>query len=137
MGTKLDQDQSSATQDYKNAILKIGLLLLSRITKIWAWTDFMFKQTAEGKEFVKILDTAHSFADKVILDRKASRAQNKTEEVSTADAEFGTKKRLAMLDLLLEAEAKGEIDITGIRDEVNTFMFEVSERYIDLLYNKN
>lgn len=39
--------------------------------------------------------------------------------------DVGTKKRLAMLDLLLEAESRGEIDLEGIRDEVNTFMFEV------------
>ncbi|XP_075979841.1 cytochrome P450 4C1-like [Anticarsia gemmatalis] len=123
MGTKLDGDQSAATINYKNAILNMGLLLLSRITKVWLWTDFMFYKSSQGKEFSGLLDTARSFADNVIMDRKAQRAENKVVEVS-ADAEFGTKRRLAMLDLLLEAEERGEIDMEGIRDEVNTFMFE-------------
>nr|ULR85497.1 cytochrome P450 [Spodoptera frugiperda] len=60
------------------------------------------------------------------MDRKAQRLQNKAEESDVADVSdgIGTKKRLAMLDLLLEAEEKGQIDMDGIRDEVNTFMFE-------------
>ncbi|CAB3244164.1 unnamed protein product [Arctia plantaginis] len=123
MGTKLDNDQSEATVAYKDAIVHIGLLILIRVTKIWMWTEFVFKNTATGKQFYKILDTVRSFADNVIKDRKAQFKQNKIAEVS-ADTDVGTKRRLAMLDLLLEAEGKGEIDIEGIRDEVNTFMFE-------------
>lgn len=123
MGTKLDADQSAATLNYKTAIVNMGLLLLRRITKIWNWIDFVFYRSAEGKLFLQYLDTARSFADKVIMDRKSRREENKVEEVM-ADTDIGTKRRLAMLDLLLEAEAKGEIDIKGIRDEVNTFMFE-------------
>lgn len=125
MGTKLDNDQSAATVAYKDAIVHIGLLILNRVTKIWMWTEFVFKNTATGKQFYKVLDTVRTFAENVIKDRKAQFKQNKIVEVS-ADSELGTKRRLAMLDLLLEAEAKGEIDIEGIKDEVNTFMFEVS-----------
>lgn len=43
--------------------------------------------------------------------------------------EFHVKKRMAMLDLLLSAEARGEnIDENGIHEEVDTFTFEVSLR---------
>lgn len=37
----------------------------------------------------------------------------------------GSKKRLAMLDLLIAAMKKGDIEMAGIREEVDTFMFEV------------
>lgn len=44
----------------------------------------------------------------------------------TGDGEDGIKVRSALLDMLLEANEKGEnLSDTDIRDEVNTFMFEV------------
>lgn len=39
---------------------------------------------------------------------------------------LGRKKRLAMLDLLLAAENEGLIDYEGVKEEVDTFTFEVS-----------
>lgn len=41
------------------------------------------------------------------------------------------KKRLAMLDLLIAAYRKGQIDDSGMREEVDTFIFEVKT------YSKN
>lgn len=122
MGTKLDGNHSAAAVNYKNAIFNMGHLLLKRFTKMWNWIDFVFYRSKDGQLFLKHLDTARSFAENVIMDRKAHRQDNKVEE-GNSEGDFGTKRRLALLDLLLEAEAKGEIDIEGIRDEVNTFMF--------------
>lgn len=69
----------------------------------------------------------HNFADNVINERRKQRGANTNEFTEALEGgDMVSKKRLAMLDLLLEAEDKGEIDAEGIREEVNTFMFEAS-----------
>lgn len=117
MGLKLDTDKSNAKLKYKNAILNIGPVIMERLTTIWLHNDFIFGLHPLGKKFKECLDSVHSFGDSVIMERK------KNYDANNFDQSSG-KRRLAFLDLLLEYEKKGEIDLEGIRDEVNTFMFE-------------
>ena len=42
------------------------------------------------------------------------------------DGEQREKKRRAFIDILLDCYEQGEIDIDGLREEVDTFMFEVN-----------
>lgn len=126
MGTQLDVDKSKASIQYKNAILKIGGSLLDRLTRIWLHPKWIFALSARGKIFKDYLATVHSFANTVILERKNKmQGDNGVTAAAIEGQVTGAKKRLAMLDLLLAAEEKGEIDLEGIKDEVNTFMFEV------------
>lgn len=78
-----------------------------------------------------------NFHQKVIQERKISRQQNllanegatTASDVALADkdeSEFITKKRLAFLDLLLEGNTNdNNLTDDDIREEVDTFMFEV------------
>lgn len=125
MGTQLDADKSKSTVAYKNAIMEIGGLLLARLTRVWLHNEYIFRKFPIGKQFEKYLHQVHSFADNVIMERKSAWKPGQG-DFKEDDDSIGQKKRLAMLDLLLEAENKGEIDFEGIREEVNTFMFEVS-----------
>nr|AAL48299.1 cytochrome P450 CYP4S4 [Mamestra brassicae] len=123
MGTQLDADKSSKTLEYKTAILEIGNLLLGRLTRVWLHNEYLFKKFPIGRRFENCLEKVHSFADDVIMERKKNWKPGQS-EFTEDDVSIGGKKRYAMLDLLLEAENKGEIDLEGIREEVNTLMFE-------------
>ncbi|CAK1581344.1 unnamed protein product [Parnassius mnemosyne] len=127
MGTQLDFEKSESSVKYKDAVQDIGKQVSNRLAKFWLHSDLVFYQTTLGKQFVKCLKTVHSFADSVIMDRRKKKISQEDFLMmqNFDDNSFnGTKKRLALLDFLIEAEKKGEIDLEGIREEVNTFMFE-------------
>lgn len=67
-----------------------------------------------------IVKTLHAFTNRVIQEKKATFKKSETKI-----DDYSVKKRLAMLDLLLSVkEDNGSIDDDGIREEVDTFMFE-------------
>ncbi|XP_047532280.1 cytochrome P450 4C1-like [Vanessa atalanta] len=119
MGVRLDSDKTEAKLKYKDAILEIGNLVMERLVTIWLHNDFIFSLHPLGKKFAKCLENVHSFADSVIKERSMS-----YESRGEDDNEKTNGRRRALLDLLLEARIRNEIDLEGIREEVNTFMFE-------------
>ncbi|GLH02316.1 Cytochrome P450 4g15, partial [Gryllus bimaculatus] len=104
--------------------LGTGLLTSSeRAMRIWLYPDFIYFSTKRGKRFKRSLNILHSFSKKIINDRK-QKPIRRNETGETTD-DVGTKRRMAFLDLLLEASQGGAV-LTDeeIREEVDTFMFE-------------
>lgn len=111
-------------QKYKEAVNNFGELFAFRLVRPWLrikplynWSDAK-KRTDEN---VKVL---HDFSSNVIRKRKEYFENNKGQS-------YSERKRMAMLDLLLQARHNEGIDIddAGIREEVDTFMFEVNIYY--------
>lgn len=120
MGTNFDEDIEDVKK-YKNAIREIGKVYVYRVTRPWLFHNFLYffvPQYFIENKLVKIL---HKFTENVIFKREKNFTPVEDNQKSLS---YSMRKRLAMLDLLISAKREGLIDDEGIREEVNTFMFE-------------
>ena len=85
------------------------------------WPDSLYYNSGRGKVFAQKLKILHDFTRKVIKQRK-----NEILGLSERDTSSGEKSsRKAFLDLLLDHHLNGgDLTEEGIREEVDTFMFE-------------
>ncbi|XP_049826904.1 cytochrome P450 4C1-like [Schistocerca gregaria] len=126
MGTPVNA-QEETDSAYVSAVYAMSETTLQRIVRPWLHPDFIYKRTKYGKIYYESLNVLHGFTEKVIRERKASRLNNNKDLNPKDDEEevFGKKKRVAFLDLLLEASDGGKnLTDLEIREEVDTFMFE-------------
>nr|AVL92834.1 CYP450 [Locusta migratoria] len=124
MGTSVNA-QNEAGSEYVTAVYNISALTLKRIVSPWLHSEFIFRRTGAGKEYYKHLDIVHSFTKKVIKQRQLSRKQNGDVSKEELVDDIGRKRRLAFLDLLLDASENGQkLNDREIQEEVDTFMFE-------------
>lgn len=111
---------------------------------MWYHPEFIFRMTKLYQEHQSCIKTLHGFSNRVIKERKAEIAdqnnnnnnnnssdvknlnlQEETDESKYEIVDFPRKKRLAFLDLLIEASQNGKaLSDEDIREEVDTFMFE-------------
>lgn len=130
MGTKLSEETSGAGKIYKIAIYDLVKIILYRFTRVHLYIDFIFNLTSASKAMQKHIKTIRSFTERVIKDRREyvhKYGVQIPEDNSEEDyAIYKQRRKTAMLDLLLLAEKDGHIDASGIQEEVDTFMFEVS-----------
>ncbi|XP_050502047.1 cytochrome P450 4C1-like [Diabrotica virgifera virgifera] len=106
--------------EYKKAIHEYGKIGAYRIMKPILYLDFIFNMIPVGRTLKKYIKTLHDLSTNIIREREQSKQMDGEGNLS-----YSKRKRLALLDLMLEARAAGEnIDEEGIREEVDTFMFE-------------
>lgn len=86
--------------------------------------DALFRFTSTYRQQNQLIRALHDFSDKVIV---ARRKKLLNENKSPEDDVEGRKK-LALLDLLLQATVEGKpLTNDDIREEIDTFMFEVGK----------
>lgn len=111
MGIKLDE----TSQKYKEAVCDFGRIATYRLLRPWLYNSSIFSIFSIGKNCKEVVETLHNYSRKVINERK------------NISRTHPNQTPLAMLDLLLAAQKNGEnLSDEGIREEVDTFMFEVS-----------
>lgn len=133
----------------------MSAILHLRHTKVWLRPDWLFNLTKYGKDQIHLLEIIHGLTKKVIQRKKedyksgkrnfistaASEAKNATsveglsfgqssglkDDLDVDDNDIGEKKRLAFLDLLMEASQNGvTLTDTEVKEQVDTIMFEAS-----------
>ncbi|XP_054287591.1 cytochrome P450 4c3 [Macrosteles quadrilineatus] len=126
MGRKVEA-QSNSDSDYVRAVYEIGSIIQARQAKIWLQPEWLFRWSPLYSTHQRCINILHSFSNKVISERKAEIAKLKEQGLQLSDEtdDLGGKKRLAFLDLLIEASHEGHVlSDEDIREEVDTFMFE-------------
>ncbi|GLV35599.1 Cytochrome P450 4c3 [Carabus blaptoides fortunei] len=110
---------------YQDATYGVGNILYTRIARPWLYSNLIYNLTKYRKREREYLKILHQFTMNVIKERDRTFSVSDVENLVQEHEEWEvySKKRFAMLDLLLLAKRSGEIDDAGIMEEVNTFMF--------------
>ncbi|XP_047025925.1 cytochrome P450 4C1-like [Helicoverpa zea] len=128
MGTNLTEYDKTAASAYKEAIHNLGYIFYQRFIKVYYFFDFIFNLSSLSKKQDGYLKTVHSFTKKVIDERSAYIEKHGIKIPDENDDDdtyvYKSKKKTAMLDVLISARKEGHISDTGVQEEVDTFMFE-------------
>lgn len=89
--------------------------------------NFLFKFSKYSVQYNNAVKILHEFTDKVIKDRRKEILRKSLENTTaTVNIIEKTQKKLAFLDVLLQSTINGKsLSDLDIREEVDTFMFEV------------
>ncbi|KAL1505282.1 hypothetical protein ABEB36_004880 [Hypothenemus hampei] len=119
LGKNLDFHSNEGSQ-YKNILVQLDRLIFMRFMNFYYWMDGLFRFSKLGQSERKYLKALHAFTVGFIRKRESS--------FQTFDEKFNesyVKRKHPLLDILLNAKIKhGSIDEDGIREEVDTFVFE-------------
>ncbi|EAT33703.2 AAEL014019-PA [Aedes aegypti] len=124
MGVKLDS--MSMADEYRAKIQEVIKLLLLRVMNPWLVEEFPYRLLGFRRRLMKVLKPIHAFTRSIIKQRRDLFHANvkNVDDFSEENIYVNTNQRYALLDTLLASEAKNQIDEEGIREEVDTFMFE-------------
>ncbi|XP_066252478.1 cytochrome P450 4C1-like isoform X2 [Euwallacea similis] len=108
---------------YRGNIYKMGDFVVNRIRQPWRLFSFIYSCSNDAKEEKSTINKLHEFTYRVIREREKNLLNENNEKLISAT--YSGRKIMRMLDLLLHEKInEGSIDYEGIREEVDTFMFE-------------
>ncbi|XP_017064681.2 uncharacterized protein LOC108103641 [Drosophila eugracilis] len=125
MGTKIDA-QKNPNLPYVQAVNEVTTIMITRFINAWQRVDWIFRltQPTEAKRQDAAIKTMHDFTENIIRERRQALVNNSKETDEQVD-DLGQKRRMALLDVLLQSTIDGApLSDVDIREEVDTFMFE-------------
>uniref|UniRef100_A0A2D4MR76 Cytochrome P450 4V2 n=1 Tax=Micrurus spixii TaxID=129469 RepID=A0A2D4MR76_9SAUR len=120
--------QKNKNSDYVKAVKRMSDLIHQRQKSPWLWPNLLYNISGKGRQHYMNLKILHSFTEKVIEEKLCKiKQQEQYQNGAASNDHLGKKKeRKAFLDMLLNArdEDGKKLSYIGIREEVDTFMFE-------------
>ncbi|XP_019870625.2 cytochrome P450 4C1 [Aethina tumida] len=124
MGTTVTSGNKEQ-EKYKESVYKMGEFIVYRISRPWFFFDAIFALTKGFWEQRSLAKYLRDFSYNVIQQRRDRFQKMLADKQFEQSSSYSTRKKLAMLDLLIRGNMEGvAIDDEGIREEVDTFMFE-------------
>lgn len=119
--------QEDEDSPYVRAVKVVSGSFLERFVSPWKWVDALFFSNPTGWNVKRNVDYLHNFTERIIQSRKSDYLENPPVIGASEEEEnrpYGGK-RLAFLDILLMSHLRDpSFTVEGIREEVDTFMFE-------------
>lgn len=123
MGFKIDA-QSNGNFEYVEAVHNYLQLFIERFFSVLKRFDLFYKLTPSYRNETNCIKILKGMTKRVI-------DNHNIEEINDESNEFGIKKKLAFLDLLLKQQRReNSLNVDEINDEVNTLLFTVRKLFI-------
>lgn len=87
----------------------------------WLYAEWIWTLTPRGRIYSENMKLMQNFTNKIMSERERQLDE-------TGEDLIKSRRRKAFLDLLLEMKREGKLNIEDVREEVETFMFEVLNR---------
>ena len=118
-----------AGKKYVQAVGSLNQQLQRRQRTPYLWPDLIYRHTSYGKIYYESLKYVQKYTADVINRKITEQTEKSTVKsdfplTSKQSYQAGDKKGICFIDILLSSYQTGEIDIDGIREEVDTFIFE-------------
>ncbi|XP_034123490.1 uncharacterized protein LOC117580852 [Drosophila guanche] len=123
MGSKI-QAQMSPNLPYVQAVTEVTNIMTTRFIHAWQRIDWLFRllKPSMAKRQDGAIKVMHDFTEGIIKQRRQALVSAEEQQQTN---ELGQKRRMALLDVLLQSSIDGApLSNDDIREEVDTFMFE-------------
>lgn len=128
MGTSVHA-QSNSESEYVKSVHEMCRIIVERGHSPIQIFETFYKFSSNYADEQRCLKVLHGYTKSVIESRKKEFSST-TEKEAVNNDNWDEKKRMAFLDLLLQVQKDQGLSDDEIRQEVDTFMFEVRFIYI-------